>query len=475
MPASIAFLVCIIGIAVLFYLNRDSSVRVSGALWIPVVWLLLIGSRPASSWFSSGSAPISATSNLDGSPVDAAVYLALIVVGVIVLVSRGGRTTSYLAVLAPIIIYFLYCLVSVSWSPVPLPSLKRWIKDVGDVAMVLIIVTEVRPLAALRRVYAWVGFILFPLSLFLIRYTNLGRAWDNDGGLSIVGVTTNKNMFGLILFAITLGVFWNFRRLLMNKSEPDRVRRLVAQGILLALGLGLLRMAHSATSLTCFFVGCALMLATHLRAIKYRPSRVGILGLSVFALAGLAIFIGGSGDVANALGRDSSFSGRTDIWAALLPAVSNPLFGTGFDSFWNSPNVLIFQRSLRAIGWWHPEGLNEAHNGYLDVYLNLGAVGLGLVLLILFTGYARTCKAFRRDREVGGLMLAYIVTGMFYSMTEAGFRTLSVSWFFILLAVVSVSGVNAGLFPDETVSPPVPRRTDSKFSYMSEEPAVKTV
>lgn len=151
--------------------------------------------------------------------------------------------------------------------------------------------------------------------------------------------------------------------------------------------------------------------------------------------------------VSNALGRGEGLSGRTEIWAAVIGAAGNPLIGTGFESFWISPNVQKVWRSLS--GWWDPKGLNEAHNGYLEVYLNLGWIGVCLIALILFSGYRRAGEAFGRDPEFGGLMLAYVATATFYSITEAGFRSLSPSWFFFLLAVISASGIGAGLFGGE--------------------------
>ena len=463
MPTPLAILLCVIGVGILFYLDRDKSARNSKALWIPVIWLALVGSRPVSDWFTPGGPPTTAASDIEGSPVDAAVFGLLVAAGIVVLFVRRRKTGSYLRVLTPIILYFAYCLISVTWSPVPVPSLKRWVKDVGDVMMVLIIVTDAQPLTALRQLFSRVGFILFPLSATLVRYSDIGREWDNDGNLYFVGVTTNKNMFGLILFVISLGVLWNFRWLLMNRGEPNRDRRLVAHGLLLLLGIVLLRMSHSSTSLACFLLGSGLMLATHLRAIRSRPSRVYALGLTIFVLAGLAIAFGGAGDVANSLGRDASFSGRTVIWSALIPTVSNPILGTGFDSFWNSPNVLMFQSTLNFSGWYHAERLNEAHNGYLEVYLNLGCIGLGLVALILTTGYMRACKAFARNREFGSLILAYIVTGMIYSITEAGFRTLSACWIFILLAFTCASGIVAGLLQDKTVKHRASRQIEASL------------
>jgi exopolysaccharide production protein ExoQ len=412
-------------------------------------------------WFENnpGVTIPSATSNLEGSPVDAAAFGSLIVVGIVVLSRRKKKLFLFLGVMTPVIAYFAYSLISVSWSPVPIPSLKRWIKDMGDVLMVLIILTDNEPVAALRRVFSRVGFILFPLSAVLIRYTLLGRAWDNDGMLSIVGVTTNKNMFGLILFVISLGTLWNFKRLLLNRSERNRNQRLFAQGVLLLFEVFLLRMAHSSTSITCFVLASTLMLIMSLRAVRSRPSRVYAVSFAMFALGGLAILIGGSGDVASALGRDATFSGRTLIWSALLPTVTNPLIGTGFDSYWNSPNVLQFQQTLNSLGWYHAEGLNEAHDGYLEVYLNLGWIGVSLLALVLVTGYWRACKAFKREHDMGSLLLAYILSGLIYNITEAGFRTLGASWIFILLSVIGASAINAGLIS----SAPIKRRV--KRSY----------
>ncbi len=150
--------------------------------------------------------------------------------------------------------------------------------------------------------------------------------------------------------------------------------------------------------------------------------------------------------VTSALGRQSNFSGRTDIWRACLNAADSPIFGTGFESFWNV-NVDKVARGL--LGYWEIHNLVSAHNGYIQIYLDLGLVGLFLIVLILISGYWRASRAFYRNRSLGGLMLAYIVTAGFYSITEAGFRTMCPEWIFLLLAVISASGVATGLIGGE--------------------------
>ena len=95
--------------------------------------------------------------------------------------------------------------------------------------------------------------------------------------------------------------------------------------------------------------------------------------------------------------------------------------------------------------------LNSAHNGYLQIYLDLGLVGVCLIVLILISGYRNASKAFQHNPEFASLLLACIATATFYSITEAGFRILTPSWIFLLLGVVGSSGVARGLLGDQAL------------------------
>jgi O-antigen ligase len=458
MGTPLAFLICGLGIAGLFFLDRDKSVRTSKALWLIVIWLGLVGSRPVSVWLGVGgsSAPSDLAATLDGSPMDAAVFEALILAGIVVLFQRKKKTIALLKASGPVALYFVYCLASVTWSPFPEPAFKRWIKAIGDLVMVLVLVTDPQPTTALRRLFSRLGFVLFPASILLIRYTDLGRAYDVDGTPMNTGVTTNKNSLGLIVYLVSLGALWSVWVLLKDKKAPNRTRRLVAQITLLAFGVALLQMAHSATSIACFILGGGLMLATGLPAIRSRPGRVHALCLTIVLAGALAMLFGGGSALSSALGRGSGLSGRSDIWNAALAAADNPIIGTGFESFWNA-NAHKVARTLTLLGFLDMSNLVSAHDGYLEVYLDIGLVGLCLISLVLISGYRRAGEAFRRNPEVGGLILAYLVTGVFYNITEAGFRLMSPSWIFLLLAIVSASGVTIGLFGSDRSKIPASR------------------
>jgi O-antigen ligase len=111
----------------------------------------------------------------------------------------------------------------------------------------------------------------------------------------------------------------------------------------------------------------------------------------------------------------------------------NVLVGAGFESFWLGPRL---QKVWDA---WPNLYISEAHNGYLEVYLNLGAIGVALIISILVHGYRRSVSVIRIDPDWGRLMLAYVLAAAIYSYTEAGFRLLDYAWSFPLLAIISAS------------------------------------
>lgn len=462
MNPSLASLIYACGIAGLFYLDRDRTVHTSKALWFPTVWLAIVGSRATSAWLHIwfGFATPTGNVQLDGSPLDAAVFAALLAGAIVVLVMRGGRGRKLLVANWPIILYFTYCLISVSWSSHPDISLKRWIKAIGDLATVLVIATDRQPILALRTLYSRLGFVLLPSSLLLIKYYPIiGRGFTPSGVPMNTGVNTDKNMLGVTLLVISLGTVWQIATLLRDKIRPERHRRLIAQFVLLAFGIWLLHLANSETSIAGLILGSGLILITGLRSIRKYPNRIHVLCGSILVLGVLTFFFGGGKDVANAMGRKANLSGRTDIWAALIPAAYNPLTGAGFESFWISPNVKTFQQILARESWYQPDLLNEAHDGYLEVYLELGMIGVVLIAFVLLTGYRRAIAAYRINPHVGGLLLAYLIASIAYNITEAGFRMLDPMWIFLLLAIVTATGMASSLI--RTVPEPISRRRQS--------------
>ena len=141
----------------------------------------------------------------------------------------------------------------------------------------------------------------------------------------------------------------------IREKQPGRWRRLLSQAALVSLATAVLVVAHSATSLACFILGACLMLTLRLGGLRSNASAVHALIIAVALLSGAVIVLGGQSVFFSAFGRDSNLTGRTDIWSTVIPMAINPVWGSGFESFWNTANERL--RELPdGVGGQHPRG-----------------------------------------------------------------------------------------------------------------------
>lgn len=433
MIAIIATVICAIGILGLFFLDHDRKAVTSKALWLSVVWLLIAGSRNVGEWLESGPPVVGADPYLDGSPVDRNVLVGLIVLGVVVLVRRRRELVPVLRANIPILLYFLYCWVSIFWSDYPYVASKRWVRAMGDLVMVLVVLTEVDVSGALNRVIARVGFLLLPISILFIRYyPELGRRFSRwDGTVAWCGVTTSKNELGMICMLLGIGSAWRFWAACRYPKGPRRTRQLIARGAILAMVLGLMSKSNSATSVACFIVGGGVMALTARAAVARKSALVHLLVVAAISCSLYALFFDTGGVLVGTLGRNSSLTGRTDVWKKVVGLVDSPVVGTGYESFWIGSRL----ERMRTFD----QDLNQAHNGYLEVYLNLGWIGVALIAVVMVRGEAKIVHALVRDPDTGSLRLAYFVVGVIYNCTEAAIKMRSPVWIFFLLATCAIS------------------------------------
>lgn len=439
-PSSASLLIAI-GILGLFYLDREREVNVTRALWLPTLWLLLIGSKPVSFWLGVGPANPTPQQIMEGNPLDAAILGLLLVMALAVVWRRRAQVGPALRLAWPVVLYFGYCLLSCGWSVYPGISAKRWVKSLGDLAMALIVATEPDIAGALRKLVSRCGFVLLPASVLVIKYyPSLGRAFSVwTGAPENDGVAATKNMLGVIAFVLTLGAFWNILCLLRDSARPHRQRHLIAQLVLLAFGIDVLTVSHSSTSGVSFALGAALLFIAGRKMFTLRPRAIHAVVLAILICGGLAFWLGGEGAITHDLGRKSNLTGRTEIWAGVLQvAARRPVLGAGFESFWTGKNLLTVWRHL-PLG----ETVNESHDGYIEVYAQLGLVGLAIMAWLLLTGYRRAAAAYAAEPEAGRLLVGYVAALLVYSITEAGFRMLDPAWLFMLLAFTCAAAIIA--------------------------------
>jgi O-antigen ligase len=455
MPPKIATLLFVIGIIGLFRLNRDREAQTSKALWVPVIWMSIACSRAISQWlsafgFAEGTSIDSPDQYLEGSPLDRNVYIGLLLIGLIVLLKRGRRVGPILRANAPILLFLFYCAVSFVWSDFPDVTFKRWIKALGDVVMVMIVLTDPQPISAIKRLLARAGFVMVPLSVLFIKYyPDLGRFFNSfSWTINYTGVTTFKNLLGMICLVLGIGAVWCLLQGLRQRNGERPTGPLIAQAVLLLMMLWLFWMAGSMTSLACFLMATGLIAATNLSFVRRKPWVVHVLVAAIITVSFSALFLNAGGDLLQTVGRDPTLTGRTEIWSLVLGMTRNPMVGTGFESFWLGERL----EKIWSVYWWHP---NEAHNGYLELYLNLGWIGVTLFAIVLITGYRNVIRAFRRDPDLGSLGVAYFVVAVAYNFTESATKAFNPVWITFLMSIVAL--------PSEPISedPPPVGSTDS--------------
>jgi exopolysaccharide production protein ExoQ len=396
----------------------------------------------------------------DGSPIDRNIYALLIAANLLVLIGRRKLVASILRRNWPILLFVFYCAVSILWSDYPGVALKRWIKSLGDYMIVLIMLTERDRTAAVKQVLARVGLVLLPLSILFIKYyPELGRGYAQhwEGTQFLAGVAENKNLLGLICMVLGFAATW---RVLHAWCLPRRefAKTLLVHGSLFAMAAWLLIKSDSKTSLACFVLTTALIAGHTFLKVARKRFVLHILVAAVVLSCFSVLFLGIGSGALESIGRDATLTGRTGIWEVLLKVPINPVVGTGFESFWLGERL----RRLWAMRELYNININEAHNGYLEVYLNLGLVGLALIGTLMVTAYRNALRVLDQDPGVGRLWLGFLMIAVVYNFTEAGIRSTDLVWIVFLLvstrvavwaqAPASKTHANAKAFADFDVS-----------------------
>jgi len=419
-------------ICIFWLIARDVKRRpgLSKALWIPLLWVVILGSRPVSLW--SGDAGEAIANVEDGSPLDRLVFQLLMAAGMVVLFKRRIELRRVISENKWICLYFLYLGISALWSDYPFVSFKRWIKDLGNVVMVLVILSEMDPTEAVKAVFVRCAYILVPLSVIFIKYfPDVGRYYNRwTWTFSYGGVTTDKNMLGLTLVVSGIFLLWHLLDIYNDRPFKGRWKTILVCGVLLAMAAWLFNMANSATSQACFMVGGGILFVLKVPAVRrkvwsLRAFSIPVAILSLFLYSALNMQNAGT----SVLGRDTTFTGRTEIWQRVLSEKTNPLIGVGFYSFWLGDRVDKVSEGF----YYH---LNESHNGYIETYLNSGLIGIFLLVGLIVSAIIRLVREAPRGSDYEALQAVFLAVMVVYNVTEAAFDRMDILWVCFLLACV---------------------------------------
>jgi exopolysaccharide production protein ExoQ len=412
----------------------------SHALWVPFVFLLFSGTRNLRLLVPVGD-PAAAQDFTEGAPLERSFLLLLMAAAALIVARRRVAWMNLLGRNAALLLLFALMAASILWSGLPWVSLKRFVKAVGLLGVLAVLLTDRDPYQALKFLLRRFCWFVLPLSLvfiFLIPELGVGHAYD--GSIARVGACFSKNNLGQ---AAAIGV------LIAVFGVCDREKR---EGwfwnvALLALSAVTLLVSHSATSLLVALYGMGVLALVTLSAyasIGYTGTLIALIlvvaAASVKLVEELVLRQPMLPLLIEALGRDATLTGRTDLWRdVLLLANRHPVIGHGFGSFW------VGDIGAGGALWrdyvWLP---NQAHCGYLDVYAELGWLGLACLGAALAVGLFQALAMLRTHYDYARARLVLIAAVCAINVTESSFcRAIHLLWFLALAALASPADARA--------------------------------
>jgi exopolysaccharide production protein ExoQ len=408
-------LACIIFSFYLLWIDVKKSAYSSAALWIVVLFMFLAGTREFTGWFNLGGAGHSIEGYMEGSFIDAVVQLLFTLSGLAILSRRKIDWGPFLVQNKWVWLYFLFGAISILWSDFPFISFKRLIKAMGTLVIALVVLTDEDPYEALWIVLRRLAILVLPVSIILCKYFPEYGRLPHHGNWTYTGITTGKNMLGQL--CLISGIYYSWHLLLNSDNSEDGLRKHPSPAMscfFLGMIAYLLFLANSATSLLCLIIAICIFLFGRVPEVARRPQQYFISGTLLLVMLGLLDETFNLQEtVLSAIGRGKDLTSRHPMWEDLLRMTANPIYGSGYESFWLGDNLKYL---LYKYG-----GIIQSHNGYLETYLNLGIIGLALMAANIVSGFIKAINWLTENYSVAIMRLSIIVTVTLYNWTEASF------------------------------------------------------
>ncbi len=329
-----------------------------------------------------GSSPFSRPEVFDNAGGDAAnqiIWGLFAVIGMAVAFYDAPRARMLLRRSWPIFLVVGWIILTSQWAPYPDLTYRRagflFVTTVGLFGLVL---ASPDPARFFRTLLLISGLVMMVNVAGLVLAPGLSIGPDG----AAKGLFPHKNTAGQ--FALVAFLIW----LVAALVNRDLRRRVVF--LLGALAwFGFLILTQSKTSIgiavvapVAMVIALQILHAEGLVRVAMITLLIGLIGAGWYWLLGAGI---STEDVALLTFGDLTFTGRTDLWEYLWREVANnPVKGFGYGSFWHTG--LRSSPINFADGWVANAG--QAHNGYLDLIVQTGFIGLALAVIVILRSMA---------------------------------------------------------------------------------------
>jgi exopolysaccharide production protein ExoQ len=318
--------------------------------------------------------------------------------------------------------------ISTAWSSDPSLTFKKSIGLLGTYLAAVYLVMRY-DLKTQIELIAWAlgSTALLSVPFGMLSIGDCG--YEIGGPAGWCGVYPHKNALGAMMVLATV-VF-----IVMARMD---FRRRWTMRIFAGLSIGLILLSDSKTSLVTL-LGIMLMLP-YSKLLRGSISRA-VMALSCAGIAGilgLYLALHHLSDLTNLLGRDSTFSGRLQLWVlSFVMALQKPWLGYGYGAFWQGkqgPSAPV----MHALGTWQAF---YAHNGLLELWLDLGLISVAIFVLGFVVCIIRAIRFLRNHRGPECIWpLAILIFMFFTNLTESSVLSPdNISWVLYVAAALLIS------------------------------------
>lgn len=297
-----------------------------------------------------------------------------------------------------ILILSLLCLASFLWSVDSGLTQRRGFALVMTTLFGLLLATRFN-WRELITLIAVVFVVLAILSAFMsLAFPGIAVHHDIHTG-AWKGIWWEKNTLGAMM------AFGTTAALAASVCQPRH--KLIWWG-LAVFQAGLVLMSTSKTALLALLLALACIAAIHLVRRGFGFSALILLGGGLMAFIAALVLSVAPVAVIEALGRDATLTGRTDIWVVLSEQVeTRPWTGFGYGAFWDAPYGPAFW--VRQQTQWP---VPTAHNGWLEIALGIGVPGVILMALSLLLSIGRAFGRLFHGPEVFWALIFLILVAL---------------------------------------------------------------
>ncbi len=365
--------------------------------WLMVGALLFFAGAVAS--------PIRTQLGIAGAPstplqmVDLILYLAC---GVLLLADREGLERAlggglWIALLLAIAV------ASVTWSEAPAISVRRVGALVGTTVVGFYFASAFDLRGQLKILLRFVWAVLAISLVMVLLVPQFGLQHETTGVIALRGAMGTKNELGRLM-ALGVSLF------VLTWLQRRRWRDVVGA----ALCLVALVLSRSVSAMAVLALVAAAAPLLRLLGWRYRHAAwVALFGAMIAATLVAWSYLSGALDLRALLasvGRDPTLTGRTPLWNAVAAMIAHkPWFGYGYNGFWldwQGPSAIVWGE----IHWM----AYHAHDGYLDILLDLGFAGLALFALAYARAFVDAVRHVR-SAAVSGVLAFWPVVFLVYA------------------------------------------------------------